>query len=215
MDPKRPEVRGTASASSGRAPRSRPATKPRKVQRAKGSRRAQASAAASRFVRRSSQARAQAAAEGRPHTGVWLGSLRVSGLTILIGALTVLGIGVLAPQINILVQQRHEVADLQEQVRTQTEALNSLEKQRARWEDPAYIRAQARERLFYVMPGDISFIVINDVPIEQRPAAKPTATLKQTQTDWVAGLMNSVLVAGLSTATPDQIDAAKQKSGSQ
>lgn len=169
---------------------------------------------ASRLVRRSSAARAQAAAEGRPHTGVWLGSLRVSGLTLLVAGLTVLGIGVLAPQINILVQQRHEVADLQEQVRVKTEALDTLQKQRARWEDPAYIRAQARERLFYVMPGDISLVVINDVPIEQRPTSKPTATLKQTETDWVAGLMNSVFVAGLSTATPDELDAAAQQSGS-
>ena len=83
--------------------------------------------------------------------------------------------------------------------------LTELEKQRARWDDPAYVRAQARDRLYYVMPGEISYLVINDTQVEDLKREKATAELQNTQTDWVTGLLKSFLIAGLGTPTPDQV----------
>jgi cell division protein FtsB len=154
------------------------------------------------------QARNEVTDTGERRVGLWLGSFRISGLTILVLALVIMGVGVLGPEINILVEQRRNVADLEELVRQKQLAIEDIEKQRARWEDPAYVRAQARDRLFYVMPGDISFIVISDVPIVERPIEKPSTGVQSTESDWVRGLFNSVMVAGLSDATPAQLDAA-------
>jgi cell division protein FtsB len=145
--------------------------------------------------------------------GLWLGGFRISGVTILVLALVILGVGILGPQINVLVEQRRDVADLQEVVREKELAIADLEKQRARWDDPAYIRAQARERLFYVMPGDISFIVISDVPVVERSLEKPSTSVQSTKSDWVRGIFNSVMVAGLSDATPAELDAAANAPG--
>jgi cell division protein FtsB len=146
-----------------------------------------------------------AVATGTSKAGNWLGRLQLSGFTILIMALTVLGIAILAPQLKILIDQRTEIADLQAQVTAQQSTLSELQAQRARWNDPAYLRAQARDRLYYVMPGEVSYLVINDValPTSKREAA--SAQVQQTKTNWVAGLLASFLVAGLGNPTPDQV----------
>ena len=161
------------------------------------------------------RARTEVTEQGERRLGLWLGGFRISGVTILVVVLTVMGVGVLGPQINVLVEQRRHVADLAEQVREKELAIEDIEKQRARWEDPAYVRAQARERLFYVMPGDISFIVISDVPVVEKSLEKPSTTVQSTKSDWVRGIFNSVMVAGLSDATPAQLDAATKASDSE
>jgi len=60
--------------------------------------------------------------------------------------------------------QRGELEDLREDIASDQQAISELERQLDRWEDPRYIEAQARERLRYVKPGDIGFIVIGDDP---------------------------------------------------
>lgn len=142
---------------------------------------------------------------GTNKAGAWLGSIRVSGFSILIMSLTVLGLGILAPQVKILVEQRQQIADLQAKAAEQQESISDLEKQRARWDDPAYIRAQARDRLYYVMPGEISYLVKNDITLEETTREKASAELQATNTDWVAGLLSSFLVSGLGTQTPAQL----------
>ena len=233
MDPKRPDVRGVPRESVAGSTGPRPdAARTKKVRperaRANAARpteerrpriakdRAERPASTFRLkpVRTWVRARTEVTPTGERRVGIWLGSFRISGLTVLVLALVILGVGVLGPQINVFVEQRREVADLEQLVREKEMAIDDLEKQRARWEDPAYSRAQARERLFYVMPGDISFIVISDVPIVERPLEKPSTTVQSTKSDWVRGLFNSVMVAGLSDATPAQLDAATNAPGS-
>jgi cell division protein FtsB len=235
MDPKRPAVRGVTresvagssdkqprktGAGKARAGKARPdKVRPRKTRPDKaraGKTRPEPSQSTFRFkpLRTWVRARSEVTPTGERRVGLWLGSVRISGLTVLVLALVILGVGILGPQINVLVEQRRDVADLEQLVREKEMAIDDLEKQRARWEDPAYIRAQARERLFYVMPGDISFIVISDVPIVERPLEKPSTAVQSTESDWVRGLFNSVMVAGLSDATPAELDAAANAPGS-
>jgi cell division protein FtsB len=218
MDPKRPEVRGASRESvAGSTPEARPAkTRTAKTRTATTRPRKNRPASTFRFkpLRTWVRARTEVTPTGERRVGLWLGSVRISGVTILALALVILGVGILGPQINVLVEQRRDVADLEQLVREKEMAIDDLEKQRARWEDPAYIRAQARERLFYVMPGEISFIVISDVPIVERPLEKPSTAVQSTESDWVRGLFNSVMVAGLSDATPAELDAATNAPGS-
>ncbi len=142
---------------------------------------------------------------GTTKAGVWLGSIRISGFSILVMSLTLLGVAILAPQLKILIEQRQVVADLQAEADQKQADLTELEQQRARWDDPAYVRAQARDRLYYVMPGEISYLVINDATVDDLKTKKVTDQLQVTQTDWVTGLLQSFLVAGLGTPTPDQV----------
>lgn len=146
-----------------------------------------------------------AMAVGTNKAGVWLGSIRLSGFTMLIMGLTLLGVLILAPQLQIVIEQRQQIADLTAVgASTQTE-LDGLTRQRARWDDPAYVRAQARDRLYYVMPGEISYLVVNDVTLDPSKNVRATTELTDTNSDWVAGLLGSFLVAGLGTQTPTEL----------
>lgn len=140
-----------------------------------------------------------AVAAGRSRASAWMAGARVSGFTVLVASLTILAILILAPTLKIVVEQRQQVADLQAELKQNQSALDALNKQKARWDDPAYIRAQARERLYYVMPGEINFLVINNGEVEEVETEAPTTELRDTDTNWVKGALASILVAGLST----------------
>ncbi len=142
----------------------------------------------------------------------WLRSIRLSGFTIMTLGLVVLTVIVLAPSLRILVRQQQDIAALQAQVAQQQQTVSNLKDQRARWSDPRYIEAQARSRLYYVKPGEYSYLVIND---GKTPASKNGApissTIQTTQVDWVRALFSSVFAAGLTTATPGQLVAPPAK----
>ena len=146
-----------------------------------------------------------AMAVGTNKAGVWLGSIRLSGFAMLIMGLTLLGVLILAPQLQILIEQRQQIADLTAAGTSTQAELDTLTSQRARWDDPAYVRAQARDRLYYVMPGEISYLLINDVTLDPNKRVLETTELKDTNNDWVAGLLGSFLVAGLGTQTPAEL----------
>lgn len=57
--------------------------------------------------------------------------------------------------------QRSEISQLSQQQRAQRDQVKALEQRRRQWDDPAYVRVQARKRLQYVMPGDVGFVVID------------------------------------------------------
>ncbi len=131
-------------------------------------------------------------------TAGWLRSIRLSGFTIVALTLIVLTVVVLAPSLRVLVEQRQQVAQLQAEVDRQQRAVDDLTGERARWDDPSYIQALARERLDYVYPGEYTFLVKDDgagvVTDEGLPISDEIQT---TQVDWVGSLLTSVLISGL------------------
>ncbi len=59
----------------------------------------------------------------------------------------------------------------------------------ARWDDPACIEAQARNRLLFVDPGEYSFLVIPDKNSTTTRNGQPISThILTTRTDWVESL---------------------------
>lgn len=71
--------------------------------------------------------------------------------------------------------QRSQITQLAEQEQAQRAKVAALEEQRRRWEDPAYIKAQARQRLQYVMPGEVGYVVVNPEQVRKdAPAGKST-----------------------------------------
>ena len=146
--------------------------------------------------------------DGESGTGRWLRGLHFSGFSLVVMGLLILAVLILAPSLSSLIQQRQQIADQQKAVDELSVQVGDLKEQRARWNDPSYIRSQARDRLYYVMPGEVSYLVIDDRP----PAAKAAETtpvsskLQKTQTDWIGTLFGSFMGAGLSQATPAQLD---------
>ncbi len=139
-------------------------------------------------------------------TGSWLRQLHFSAFSLVMMGVLVLAVIVLAPSVQAVLAQRQQIADQQRAVDQLATQVSTLKDQRARWNDPSYLRAQARDRLYYVMPGETSYLVIDD----RAPAAKQDTTpvsskLQKTQTDWVGSLFGSFMGAGLTDATPQQL----------
>jgi cell division protein FtsB len=97
--------------------------------------------------------------------------------------------------------QRADIAALRQKVATQKQQVAQLEAAKARWSDPAYVKAQARDRLHFVMPGETQYVVVG--PTSGGTAAKaPTSAAEapdQAKDDaWFQRLWQSTQAAGRS-----------------
>lgn len=65
----------------------------------------------------------------------------------------------LAPPIKNYFTQRAQISALKAQLSSDYAALEAARKELMLWQDPEYIKSQARERLHFVMPGERQYIV--------------------------------------------------------
>lgn len=138
----------------------------------------------------------------------WLRGIRFSGFTVMTLGMIVLFIVVLAPSLRVYVEQQQEQAALAAQVEAQQQQVDELEQDVARWDDPSYVEAQARERLYYVKPGEFSYLVIDDGATPVGTDGVPISDeVQTTQVDWVSQMLSSILTAGLTDAVPAELEA--------
>jgi cell division protein FtsB len=57
------------------------------------------------------------------------------------------------------IAQRSQIAEQRRQAQAARQRVEQLKEQKARWSDPAYVRAQARVQLHYVMPGESGYVM--------------------------------------------------------
>lgn len=137
---------------------------------------------------------------------LWFQSLKISGLTATILSLVLIAAIVLTPSFSTYLQQKREIAQLRESVEMHRASLDEIEDQQLKWQDPVYIRAQARERLFYVMPGEVQLTVLEDgVVIPEDPEFTTSTELVPTDRNWATEFAASLLGAGTTTAEPEQL----------
>ena len=132
--------------------------------------------------------------------GGWLRGIRLSGFSFVMLVILVLAVVVLAPTLRTFAEQRQEINRLNAAVTDQQDAVDQIKSERERWNDRTFITTQARDRLSYVMPGDISFLVINDLALPVVPDADkpPVSTdIQDTNVDWITSMFASVMTAGL------------------
>lgn len=141
----------------------------------------------------------------------WLRGIRFSGFSLMMMGILVMAVVVLAPSLRTYAEQRQEINRLNASVDEQRTAVADLESERDRWDDRTFVTTQARERLSYVLPGDISFLVINDLPVAVGEADAPpvSAEIQDTDIDWLDSMFASVMTAGLAPeAAAPESDAA-------
>ena len=92
--------------------------------------------------------------------------------------------------------QRGDIAGYQDKVAEQQARVAELRRQHARWSDQAYVEAQARERLHYVMPGETSYVVLEADDTPAPDGAVEPATAAAARSPWFTDLWRSVEVAG-------------------
>lgn len=92
--------------------------------------------------------------------------------------------------------QRAELAHYRTQVAQQKDRVAALERARDRWRDPAFVEAQARERLQYVMPGETAYVVLGPGERPSRDGVVEDMPSEQVRRSWFADLWRSVELAG-------------------
>ena len=66
----------------------------------------------------------------------------------------------LAQSLRVYFAQAQETAMLREQIAQRQQEIATLDDQLARWKDPAFVKAEARMRLGWVVPGETGYRVI-------------------------------------------------------
>jgi hypothetical protein len=129
----------------------------------------------------------------------------------------------LAPSIQIWYEQQRQIADYRALVLEAQQNLEGMQQERLRWDDEVYIRAQARDRLYFVMPGEVSFLVMDAEGIdlsdtsgtvgamlaEQRKSSGFSLEVLASKKNWVEALLESTLRAGLEEPNQEPTSATK------
>ena len=105
-----------------------------------------------------------------------------------------------ASSLKAYLQQRDDIDTLSSQIVEREKAIAELQDQKTRWNDPAYLEQQAREKFGYVMPGQTAYVALdaNGDPI--KPSGKlssPDSVGKPRKpTAWWSDVWSSDLIAG-------------------
>lgn len=114
-------------------------------------------------------------------------------------------VAILAYPTRQFISQRSEIAAQRAKTEHARQQVEQLGKERARWQDPAYVKTQARERLHYAMPGETPFVSVDpSPPATTRPSSADPASAtkaKAAAQPWYTSVWESVDLAG-SAATP-------------
>jgi cell division protein FtsB len=92
--------------------------------------------------------------------------------------------------------QRGDINDYRAQVAEQEQRVAELRRQHERWNDEAYVEAQARERLHYVMPGEKSYVVLEADEAPAEDGVVEAQTPERVRSPWFTDLWSSVEAAG-------------------
>jgi len=111
---------------------------------------------------------------------------------------------VLFPTVRESLAQGAALQSLRDQVAMSQTRNANLSAQLARWKDPAYVAAQARERLAFVLPGETPFRVIDpeSVTAQKTPTKVaealhgPALPADGTTEPWYSRIWTSVQLAG-------------------
>src|SRR3954449_12675148 len=90
--------------------------------------------------------------------------------------------------------QRADIRHLQQSQAAARARVASLEEQKARLEDPDYVAALARDRLHFVRPGEIAYVVIapSAAPVPAADAQRVASAPPGPEAPWYSQLWGSV-----------------------
>ncbi|UQU64013.1 septum formation initiator family protein [Couchioplanes caeruleus] len=111
--------------------------------------------------------------------------------TVLIVVLVALALAYTYP-VRVYLAQESQIAQMQADQARQQDDIKGLEEEVEKWKDPEYVRIQARDRLFYVRPGEVPLLVLNDPAGAARDAGRPVASAPDR---WYDTLWGSVAAA--------------------
>ena len=130
----------------------------------------------------------QTPAEGGAPVPARAFSGRLLTLAVILAVVTVL----LLPSVGTYMDQRAEVAEVQASIAQKQQEQDELVTQISRWDDPAYVKAQARNRINLVMPGEKKYMVVGATGEESAAGPQSVGDVR-TDLPWVDSLWDTVI----------------------
>ncbi|WP_426225000.1 FtsB family cell division protein [Pseudarthrobacter sp. DSP2-3-2b1] len=114
---------------------------------------------------------------------------RMLALAVVMIAITIM----LAPTVKIFFDKRAELAALSADIEARQAEQDVLRQQLSRWQDPNYVKQQARDRINMVMPGESGYWVFgSELPAGTSSSQTATAAQDPADLPWVDSLWESI-----------------------
>jgi cell division protein FtsB len=114
---------------------------------------------------------------------------RMLALAVVMVAITIM----LAPTVKIFFDKSAELSALSDDIAARQAEGDRLRQQISRWQDPNYVKQQARDRINMVMPGETGYWVFGgDVPAGSSSSQNAAAAQDPADLPWVDSLWESV-----------------------
>ena len=84
----------------------------------------------------------------------------ITGRALVLAVVLVVLAVTLAVPIKSWFAQRAQIAGLEADVAAAQAQVDSLKLQKERWADPAFVAAEARRRLHFVLPGEVGYVTL-------------------------------------------------------
>ena len=124
------------------------------------------------------------------------GRRRTSNRVLALSAIFFILALTIAPPVKHYFTQRAQISALKAQLSADNSALQKAREELTLWQDPEYIKSQARERLHFVLPGERQYIVTEgENEAGQNSTTKIASSLADGQ-PWYSRLIASISETG-------------------
>lgn len=103
-----------------------------------------------------------AAAPRRNPPQRWQSRVKLTRRAVALGVVIVALLISFVGTFQIYLNQQRDLAEAEQEIRDRSAQIADLQAELDRWNDPAYVKAQARERLGWVMPGETGYRLVDD-----------------------------------------------------
>ncbi|MEO3939682.1 septum formation initiator family protein [Paenarthrobacter nicotinovorans] len=115
---------------------------------------------------------------------------RMLALAVVMIAITIM----LAPTVKVFLEKRAEISALEAEIAGRKAEQTELNKQLSRWQDPNYVKQQARDRINMVMPGETGYWVFGGEEAAGTPGGRTGSgsSANPENLPWVDALWESI-----------------------
>ena len=140
------------------------------------------------------------------HGGVHLTRRLVA--VLLVGAMILVSV---VSNLTVYLNQKKQMAQARAQIAASNEHIDELLAEQERWSDPDYVRAQARARLGWVLPGEVGYQVTdeNGQPYGGGSGIDHTGASTTQDRAWWERIWDSVSEADTPTSAPPSADGGQ------
>ncbi|WP_288818322.1 septum formation initiator family protein [uncultured Micrococcus sp.] len=122
----------------------------------------------------------------------------LTGRSLLVIAVVLLAAVLVAPTLRVFLNQELEMNAVRADIAEQERQRDEREERIRRWDDPEYVKQQARERLELVRPGETLYTVtgVDELPEQDPETSSVDENPVNERLPWAEGLWDSVVRAG-------------------